>query len=273
MRMKERDLNGSAPQNNSLGEWDTEVLSQALHSQPRDQRDVAFGDGTALDVGKEQQTTLEIYPNSAVARVLMRHCRLELYRQAAPAIQPNGILFEQHSEDQSLTLSLTPDGAVRMAVSSSTHDASSGTNKEPPAPSTTMNHAEVSPAISDAVVAHFGAAGMPSSEQSGSPQLAEQQEERRVSLTGRVGATPAFRTTPKGVFIGRFPLAVRDEEDQTHWHSILAFNDRARKLQEAKLAKGQLVGVTGYVHEREQLSRGGSFGGWWRAIQSSHGSR
>src|SRR5205823_3388519 len=85
-----------------------------------------------------------------------------------------------------------------------------------------------------------------------------QEDKRRVTLCGRVGAVPAFRTTPKGVLIGKFPLAVRDEEEQTHWHTILTFNERTRKLQEAQLAKGQAVEVTGYVHEREQRTKTGT---------------
>ncbi len=54
--------------------------------------------------------------------------------------------------------------------------------------------------------------------------------------------------------IARFPLAVRDEAEQTTWHTILAFNERARKLAET-LTKGQLAEVIGYVHERQVKGR------------------
>ena len=68
-------------------------------------------------------------------------------------------------------------------------------------------------------------------------------------LAGRVGAVPAFRTTPKGQLIAQFPLGVHPEPDVTEWHTVLAFGKRAEELR-GNLRKGEPVEVIGYVHTR-----------------------
>jgi hypothetical protein len=81
-------------------------------------------------------------------------------------------------------------------------------------------------------------------------------EQERVSLSGRVGADPTFRTTPKGTLVARFSLAVHLQENQTQWQQIVAFNQRAERLKES-LKKGQSVQVIGYQHSREAPTRDG----------------
>ena len=76
-----------------------------------------------------------------------------------------------------------------------------------------------------------------------------QPEKRRVVLTDRVGAAPAFRTTPKGQTIAQFPLGVHPDSETTEWHTILAFGERAEQLR-GTLRKGEQVEVIGYVHTR-----------------------
>jgi hypothetical protein len=81
-------------------------------------------------------------------------------------------------------------------------------------------------------------------------------EQERVSLSGRVGSDPTFRTTPKGTLVGRFPLAVHGEDSSTTWYPVLAFNQRAERLRDS-VHKGEAVRVVGYVHERETRTRAG----------------
>lgn len=98
------------------------------------------------------------------------------------------------------------------------------------------------------------------------PSASEQQrgkEAERVTLSGRLGATPTFRETPKGrKKVAQFPLAVRDAAtDKTTWHTIVAFDARAERLQAAvnndELPKGASVQVIGYRHTREVPTRNG----------------
>jgi hypothetical protein len=87
------------------------------------------------------------------------------------------------------------------------------------------------------------------------PPPAEQQpqdERERVTLRGRVGRAPTFRTTAKrGVLIGSFPLGTHPDLETTVWHTILMFDNRARMLQEKNLASGEEIEVVGFPHRRE----------------------
>lgn len=62
---------------------------------------------------------------------------------------------------------------------------------------------------------------------------------------------------PQGSLIARFPLAEHHEDKTTTWHTIVAFNERAQKLQEAGLSHGQEVTIVGYPHAREVPIREG----------------
>lgn len=87
----------------------------------------------------------------------------------------------------------------------------------------------------------------------------DQEEERRprLALTGRIGHTPILRTTQKGTDVLRLSLAVHQGE-QTDWHTILFFGERAKELAQAEFAqKGRLVTVVGYPHQRDVRMRTG----------------
>lgn len=83
-----------------------------------------------------------------------------------------------------------------------------------------------------------------------------ERKEERLTLRGRAGTEPTFRTTRNGTPIVRFPLAVRDEAGETTWHTIVAFGERAERLR-GVLHRGEIVEVVGYMHERSARTRGG----------------
>jgi single-strand DNA-binding protein len=84
------------------------------------------------------------------------------------------------------------------------------------------------------------------------------EKQERVTLAGRVGAKPAFRTTPRGVLVATFPLGVKDEADseQTTWHTILAFQKRAALVRDT-VHKGDALEVIGYRNQRSYTGRDG----------------
>jgi hypothetical protein len=82
------------------------------------------------------------------------------------------------------------------------------------------------------------------------------EQANRVMLTGRLGRDVHLRTTANGKVVGRVSLAVHRGEE-TDWHTILFFDDKAQKAAE-ELQKGQLVTVVGYKHLREVQGRDGS---------------
>lgn len=79
----------------------------------------------------------------------------------------------------------------------------------------------------------------------------------RLTLNGRVGAAPSFRTTASGLLIARFPIAIHLDDNQTRWQTVVAFGAKAERLREA-LQKGQLVEVVGYAHDRQVTKRDGA---------------
>jgi len=79
-------------------------------------------------------------------------------------------------------------------------------------------------------------------------------EQERVSLSGRIGYKPQFRTTPKGTVVGSFSLAVHPAPGETEWHKVVTFGPRADKLRDAGFGKGDMVEIVGYAHERKQTN-------------------
>jgi len=215
--MSEREPRGESSE--PRGEaWST-VLEPALGTSPEEAHDVAFGRGQRFAVGDK---CLEVYPDALVARLTAPDARLELFRLSPPTISSRGMVFETQARDA--RLSLTPQGEVTLFLASAT-PVEQTPEEAPPS----IRTQEPTPS---------------------------REERERVTLVGRVGAVPAFRTTPKGILIARFPLAVRESENKTTWHTVLAFGARAAKLQES-VKKGDAVEVIGYKHLREAKTREG----------------
>jgi Single-strand binding protein family len=128
-----------------------------------------------------------------------------------------GLLPGQHLE-----LSLSAEGLVRLRVTA----------------------AQAAP-ISDVSVVAAEPEAAPSAE----PQ-------ERVTVSGRLGGAPSFRTTPKGVRVARFTVAEHTDTESTTWRTVLAFGKRAESLEAEPLEKGQAVEVIGYPHEREVIAGG-----------------
>lgn len=88
------------------------------------------------------------------------------------------------------------------------------------------------------------------------PPTPEQQEKKRVEITGRIGVEPQLQETKKGKPMLKLPIAVKTEDPQImNWKQVYFFNDRAAKLAPT-LRKGQLVTVVGYAHEQERTVKG-----------------
>jgi hypothetical protein len=90
------------------------------------------------------------------------------------------------------------------------------------------------------------------------PVSTERETQERVRFSGRLGAPPVFRTTAKGRFVARLAVAERMEgEEKPTWHTVFAFDERARRLQAKGLSRGAAVEVIGYEHVRTGKTREG----------------
>src|SRR3954452_9725253 len=89
--------------------FDAQAAGEALGSQSHAMRDVAHGDGEALNVG---DTTLEVYRDAGVARVTTPDARIELFRVPSYAINGERVVFEQGEEDNRSQLLVRNVGKV-----------------------------------------------------------------------------------------------------------------------------------------------------------------
>ena len=74
----------------------------------------------------------------------------------------------------------------------------------------------------------------------------EQTERERLVLRGRMGKRVRYSTTPRGVRRAEFNLATAVDEETTAWHTVLAFRERAERLEAANPQKGQYLEIIGY---------------------------
>lgn len=65
----------------------------------------------------------------------------------------------------------------------------------------------------------------------------------RMTLVGRVGATPTLATSKAGNEYLKYPIAVTTGKDQTSWFNILAFDPNLVQFISKHVDKGSLVFV------------------------------
>lgn len=264
--MSEREPRPHVPERPAKG-WDVASLAQALSTTTAPVSDLAYGEGVQLPIGAEDQAMrVELYPSAAVARLRARDAQVELHRLSAPKADDHGIVLEAQRPDERLRMTVSASGEVALVIAPAQPAASTEAVANEPAPtasaeapsSATDSTPASTPALpvtakrteaaKEAGAGRSASAGQPAAEPKG-------QERQRVTIAGRVGAVPHFRTSPNGILICRFPLAVH-HEGQTIWHSVLAFGARAEKLRET-LKKGQEVEIVAYIHHRERRARAG----------------
>jgi hypothetical protein len=224
-----------AEQPSNFNEFDAAVVGQALGAEPRTMRDIAHGDGEALDVG---DTVLEVYRDAGFARVTTPDARIELYRVPNYTISGERVVFEQGENDDRSRLLVRSDGKVSF------HPVLRATGSSR-TPDTTVSGHQDSPAPTDPSRNVIGRNDAPS----GAPEGEKGGEVDQQQLQGRLGRDPWFSTRDDRPAAG-FPLAVHQEgSGKTIWHNVVTFDDTAGKLREAfdkqQIDRGKPVAVTG----------------------------
>lgn len=215
------------PQKELPRPWDMDSIAQALLAPGQEAKELALGHGQRFALGQEETKIVEFFPQSGVVRVTTDVAQIALHGVLEPQVSPEGILIERGDAK----LEINVDGNISFTTGPGKRQA------ELSVPESEETPVEVEPS------------------QESKPSKAQEAKER-LALLGRVGATPSFRTTPKGTLVARFPLAVHEAENKTTWHTILAFGERAEKLKES-LEKGNQVEVIGYRHTREARTKDG----------------
>jgi hypothetical protein len=227
----------------NFSEFDAVEAGRALGAEPRTMRDIAHGEGEALDVG---DTVLEVYRDAGFARVTTPDARIELYRVPSYSLSDERVVFEHGENDDRTRLLVRNDGKVsfypvlKATGSSRTLETAPSGHQDSPAGQVTSETTT-------------GRSNDSEGDKSG--------EVEQVQLQGRLGRDPWFSTSGEQQ-VGGFPLAVNNDEGQTTWHKVVVFDDTARQLHEdhgkGTIRKGRLVDVTGQTVIREEpTARGG----------------
>lgn len=262
--MTERDVYPPARTEKVASErpsWNAVELSTAVEHDAVDVRDVAHGDGLRFNLDPDAETSLEVFPDAAVARLEWPAGRLELYRQAPPVPQLHGLRFDQGDDNHQVAVSIAASGAVTFWLAPSQSSAERPETGDASPPELDLQYGDEAESleysggsdVADSAPVHLDESAVIVDRPS-----PEQQEQPRVDLRGRVGRDPFVRRTPRGTLLARFPLAVQEEgQEKTIWHQILSFGERAARVQET-VKQGQKVTVVGYPHQREVPQKDGS---------------
>jgi hypothetical protein len=218
-----------------FSEFDAQLAGEALGTEPRSTRDVAHGDGQALDV---PDAVLEVYPGAGVTRVTTPDARVELFRVPRYTVRDERVVFELGDEDRS-RLQIRADGKIAF------HPVLRGPER-PQTEEAAPDRRQDSPA------------GHVASETTTAPSTSPEPREavQEMQLRGRLGRDPWFGTRDDRPAAG-FPLAVNPEDGgKATWHDVVTFGESDEQLRETldkqKITKGKLVDVTGRPVVTEQ---------------------
>lgn len=257
--MSEREPRSQPEQPAEPQTWEVAPVVDALEAAAEPRRHVAFGAGVQLQLDAETAAALELYPAAGVVRLTTQDAEVTLFRQPPPALDPERgrVRFARDTDTERVRLSLAASGEVALFIAPVAPGRETRAVVDP-------GDAGIPLAGETRVLGRSGGSSDAAAEPSPTPvrpvqELAsgEQASKReRLTLSGRLGRAPSFRTTRNGKLIASFPLAVRDEDGNTTWHTILTFGARAEQLRD-QLEKGQVVQVIGYQHAREVRTKRG----------------
>lgn len=235
------------------------VLEQHFRQECSPCYDRNNGDGleVVVDRGEERRPlVLQVFPDTQVAHVstpltdvTLRHARVAVNEQ-------NDVLELHGTTDEEWARVLVHRDGMMILASLAEHERQLGetglAGVEISKEAATGGKEEIPERVAD----ERPAKAKKSRKNSSAAEAPNRIEQERITLLGRVGTEPRFRTTKNDVLVCNFPLAVHDEAGSTTWHDIVAFNERAVKLQDS-LHKGQEVEVVGYVHRQTVKGKGG----------------
>jgi hypothetical protein len=239
----------------------TDAVEEALNSKAEPAWDPIYQGGQEFRLDYSDGLPgvgLEVFPDHDVVRVTTRDMEsLTFPTRGAPHIEDGAVVFADRRSrltvhaDGEVLWKRVPHGTDAPAAQTTVDGSTSDLPRQPSGPEK----------ASEAVVPAHEDVSKPGADGQTPRTTTAETEEERVELTGRLGYTPKFRTTPKGTRVGKFSLAVHLEDGSTTWHTVLAFAARAHKLEQrvtaGELPKGREVDVIGYAHTREQQGKNG----------------
>jgi hypothetical protein len=94
-----------------------ELVSNALRAQPEPVEDV-YGDGLRWQFGLGERTTLDVFPDTKIARIAFPDAQL-LLRAGPPRIEEEAVIFESLREHTRPRVVVTLESGVAIALATS----------------------------------------------------------------------------------------------------------------------------------------------------------
>jgi len=221
---------------------------QAIHEP-------GLGHGYAITVGHEDtEARVGVFPQVNAVQIVSGSSILRLEKIVRVRRRDEHLVLEALENEERVTLEISPEGRfalIRQPLLSGSGERIAEVSPAPMSTTTAPMAPEATPVNRRRA---DGGAGTPAkqSASSGSGELPTAAENERVTIRGRVGSEARFRQSGRrGMLIGTFPLGEHPDLETTIWHTVVVFGDRAQKLHEKGLTKGQEIEVVGYIHERQ----------------------
>ncbi len=220
-------------------QWDVGAISHALGQAPGMAHDVAHGPGLHYKLA-DGTVSVELFPPtpecaSGIVRVCTADTRHEWFRQAKPAVQKDGLIFQSTGG----VLTLTSGGALAY------QHIPPGRHERPLEASDYQEEAAIPPDAPEDVSGDL--VPFQADVRKGRDRTEHQ---ARVQFAGRLGTDPRTKVTPKGKFVMEFPVAVPvADQEKPEWRQTVVFDAKARAL-DGVLRKGMAVEVIAYEHHK-----------------------
>lgn len=214
------------------------MVLRALQGREHDAiSDETLGEGYLLSVGPQHAPVrMAVFPETRSVEIYSGLSTLRLNHINTVSRRGQALRFDLIDGDEQLAVEMTPAGEFSLRRRPVAPRAAQPAPQEPPVPPKPEEQPAVTPT-----------------------ETPQRKETDRVTVRGRVGHAPRFRSTAKqNVMVGSFPLGEHVDLEKTVWHSIVVFGDRARKLQEKGVSVGQEIEIVGYPHERTIRTQNGS---------------
>lgn len=238
--------------------WDTAAIAAALRATPEPRLDELRGPGVRLRLGTPPATDLDLFPARLELRLASADLSINLSPQRAPVLAHEAVVFESPTS----VLSVNRSGALTLVFTPALDTTELDATVAPLVPPTTTEGPDVPPdprtgVAVDLVTPPEVLPTLPPTTDDVRPNDGAPEKEPRVRLTGRLGTDVRYRETRNGKLVGSFPVAVTQDDASVRWHSVKVFGDRAAKLRDSGLTRGQLADVVGYLHRREVEGKDG----------------
>jgi hypothetical protein len=228
--------------------FEPETISDALKAHPEPIEDV-YGDGLRWRFGLGERTSLEVFPDTTIARIAFPDAQL-LFRANSPKIEDGEVVFESQRDNAITRVIVTPESGVAIAL------ATYG-KKDAQIPAASLEESTDS-SLADSTQTSL--VGDSAAKERPSKTPATPEKERAQRFTGIVAAKPWFKTRESDQkFIAGFALGI-GEVGKRQWVDVYVTEDRARELQqqvaEGLIGKKSDVVVVGFPKEQTVMKDG-----------------